>query len=153
MSKWVRVGLAGPGALCECSVTDRVGFRASLSPNDWSAPMADGGFVQTDTVTRRMEGDLMVFQRLDGLWMIDRVGEVANDVEAFDDDAGGAEGEDTVELGTAISRAEVWGLEGDELRAFHARQLRKLGLHARSSGAAALWRIITDFDRFDPWAA
>ncbi|MEZ4392716.1 MAG: hypothetical protein R3A48_16625 [Polyangiales bacterium] len=115
--------------------------------------MADGGFVQTHTVTRRMEGDLMVFQRLDGLWMIDRVGEVANDVEAFDDGDEGVGGEATFELATAISKDEVVGLEGDDLRAFHARQLRKLGLHARSSGAAALWRIITDFDRFDPWAA
>lgn len=115
--------------------------------------MADGGFVQTNTVTRRIEGDLMVFQRLDGLWMIDRVGEVANDVDPFDDADEGVEGAETFELATAISREEVCGLEGDELRAFHARQLRKLGLHARSSGAAALWRIITDFDRFDPWAA
>lgn len=118
--------------------------------------MADGGFFQDSTVTRRMEGALMVFQRLDGLWMIDRLGEAANDVSLVhdepegDDEAASARADD---LATAIAREEVCGLTEDERRAFHARQLRKLGLHPGSTGSAALWRIITDFDRFDPWAA
>jgi len=118
--------------------------------------MADGSFFQDGTVTRRMEGALMVFQRLDGLWMIDRLGEAANDVSLVgeepetEDEAAGARADD---LATAIARDEVCGLNEEERRAFHARQLRKLGLHPGSTGAAALWRIITDFDRFDPWAA
>lgn len=115
--------------------------------------MADGGIVQTDTVTRRMEGALMVFQRLDGLWMIDRVGEVANDVDGWESDEPANDDLLEGDLATSISRDEVRGLEGEELREFHARQMRKLGLHSGSTGAAALWRIITDFDRFDPWVA
>lgn len=120
--------------------------------------MADGGFFQDSTVTRRMEGALMVFQRLDGLWMIDRLGEAANDVSLVHDDRE-TDGDDETasaradDLATAIAREEVCGLNEDERRAFHARQLRKLGLHPGSTGSAALWRIITDFDRFDPWAA
>lgn len=121
--------------------------------------MADGGFFQDSTVTRRMEGALMVFQRLDGLWMIDRLGEAANDVSlvadpaTVDDADEDADGARAADLATAIAREEVGGLTEEERRAFHARQLRKLGLHPGSTGAAALWRIITDFDRFDPWAA
>ena len=57
------------------------------------------------------------------------------------------------DLATAIAREELVGLTESERRNFHARQLRKLGLHAGSNGAAALWQIITDFDRFDPWVA
>lgn len=116
--------------------------------------MADGGFGHGATTTRRFEGALMVFQRLDGLWMIDRLGAPANeqceDPEAACD---APDGDDGADLATAIAREEVLGLTESERRMFHARQLRKLGLHEGGSGAAALWRIITDFDRFDPWAA
>lgn len=116
--------------------------------------MADGGFGHGATVTRRFEGALMVFQRLDGLWMIDRLGAPANeqcegDEEACDEACEASE----LDLATAIAREELAGLTESERRAFHARQLRKLGLHEGGTAASALWRIITDFDRFDPWAA
>ena len=89
-------------------------------------------------VTRQLDGVLMVFSRFDGMWMIDCETTPANDDGPWRDGA------------TAVARADVATLDEAGRRAFHARQLRKLGLAGRGSGAQVLWSMIEDFDRFAP---
>lgn len=111
--------------------------------------MADGGFVHGGTVTRWIDGARWVFQRLDGLWMIDRLGDTGRDDDPDADDTN--DPVHTDDRATAIARVEVQGLDEEERQSFLARQRHKLGLLPGSVGAATLWRVITDFDRFDPW--
>ncbi len=93
---------------------------------------------ETTVVTRQLDGVLMVFSRYEGMWMIDCETEPAND-----------DGE-CREGSTAVARADVAVLDGEARRSFHARQLRKLGLASRGSGARVLWSMIEDFDAFAP---
>lgn len=89
-------------------------------------------------VTRQVDGVLLVFSRFDGMWMIDCETAPANDDGPWGEGA------------TAVARADVAALDEAGRRAFHARQLRKLGLAARGSGAKVLWSMIADFDAFAP---
>lgn len=89
-------------------------------------------------VTRQLDGVLLVFSRFDGMWMIDCESEPANDDGPWADGA------------TAVARDDVATLDEAGRRAFHARQLRKLGLASRGSGAKVLWSMIADFDGFAP---
>lgn len=93
---------------------------------------------ETTVVTRHLDGVLMVFSRYEGVWMIDCETEPANDDGPWGDGS------------TAVGRADVEGLDVEERRSFHARQLRKLGLASRGSGARVLWSMIEDFDGFAP---
>jgi hypothetical protein len=89
-------------------------------------------------VTRQLDGVLMVFSRFDGMWMIDCESTPANDDGPLGDGA------------TAVAREDVATLDAAGRAAFHARQLRKLGLASRGSGAKVLWSMIADFDAFAP---
>ena len=89
-------------------------------------------------VTRQLDGVLLVFSRFDGMWMIDCETAPANDDGPWGDGA------------TAVAREDVATLDEPGRRAFHARQLRKLGLASRGSGAKVLGSMITDFDAFAP---
>lgn len=89
-------------------------------------------------VTRQLDGVLLVFSRFEGMWMVDCESEPAND------DGPWCEG------ATAVARDDVATLDDAGRRAFHARQLRKLGLASRGSGARVLWSMIADFDSFAP---
>lgn len=89
-------------------------------------------------VTRQLDGVLLVFSRFDGMWMIDCESAPANDDGPWADGA------------TAVARDDVATLDEDGRRAFHARQLRKLGLASRGRGATVLWSMIADFDAFAP---
>jgi hypothetical protein len=89
-------------------------------------------------VTRQLDGVLLVFSRFEGMWMIDCESTPAND------DGPWCEG------ATAVARDDVATLDEAGRRAFHARQLRKLGLAARGSGSRVLWSMISDFDAFAP---
>ncbi len=107
-------------------------------------------------VARRLDGVTLIFQRYDGLWMIDRVSEPANergDEECYEVPEGlfecGDE-RDVFDGGTAVTREELAGLGEVERRRYHARQLRKLGLPERGHGARLLWAMISDFERFAP---
>jgi hypothetical protein len=92
-------------------------------------------------VTRKLDGVVLIFRGYNGLWMIDRIAEPAN--ERGD--------EEWIEEGsTAISVDEVWGMSEAQRRSYHARQLRKLGLSERGTGARVLWSMISDFDGFAP---
>ena len=89
-------------------------------------------------VTRRFDGVLLVFSRFEGTWMVDCECEPAND-----DGIG-------CEAATSVARLEVAALDECGRRAFHARQLRKLGLPTRGGAARMLWSMIADFDGFAP---
>ena len=112
-------------------------------------------------VARKLDGVMLIFQRYEDLWMIDRVSEPANergDEEYFDIADGlfsyeASERECACEAfdgGTAVTRAELSGLTELERKRYHARQLRKLGLPERGTGARLLWSMISDFERFAP---
>lgn len=93
---------------------------------------------ETTVVTRQLDGVLMVFSRYEGMWMIDCETAPAND------DGTWREGS------TAVARDDVAALDVEARRSFHARQVRKLGIATRGSGARALWSMIEDFDAFAP---
>ncbi len=102
---------------------------------------------ESTATTRTLDGVTLVFQRYDDLWMIDRVSLAANDQdddETFEETDGGA----CFEQGTAVTRDEVSGRSELDLRRYHARQVRRLGLPARGVGARLLWSMIRDFERF-----
>lgn len=112
----------------------------------------------TAAVARKLDGVLLIFQRYEGVWMIDRVSAPANErgdeelVEVPDsllesDDSWEAMGFDG---GTAVARDELWGLSESQRRRYHERQLRKLGLPERGHGARLLWSMISDFEGFHP---
>lgn len=89
-------------------------------------------------VTRQLDGVLLVFSRYEGMWMIDCESSPANDDGPWREGA------------TAVARDDVATLDHAGRRAFHARQLRKLGLGSRGPGARVLWSMIADFDAFAP---
>ena len=101
------------------------------------------------TVERELDGAVLIFQRLDDLWMIDRVARAANEQDD-DDDAATRDDEQAIDGCTAVARDEVRGLSPDERRRYHARQLRKLALTPSDRGAMLLWSLITDFEHFTP---
>lgn len=121
-------------------------------------------YEMSSAVTRKVDGALLIFQRYEGVWMIDRVSTPANErgdedfVDVPDDllahdalmsDDGTCEspGFDGC---TAVAGDELEGLTEPERRRFHARQLRRLGLPERGLGASVLWAMISDFHGFRP---
>lgn len=113
-------------------------FRASLE----EAPF-DG-----TAITRALDGALLIFQRFEGHWMIDRVSAPANDCD--DEDLERDDEPWCFEGSTAVARDEVVGLCEFDRRRYHARQLRRLGLPARGHASRALWRMISDWESFAP---
>ncbi len=120
---------------------------------------------QAQAVTRELDGVLLVFRACEGLWMIDRVDEPANergdedwiespdgslDEGATDDETGEIPGRWGFEGATAVAFDEIWGMTEAERRSYHARQLRKLGLPDRGRPARLIWSMIEDFDHFKP---
>jgi hypothetical protein len=130
--------------------------------------MADGGSMQmhpTDgaygaTVMHPFDGALLVFQRYGDLWMIDHIpapppsnARSLDDDDVYDD-TGDDDGYDTeassaaMERATAVALDDLVALDGAARRAYHARQLHKLGLAPGSDGARAVWRLLQDPMRF-----
>lgn len=114
---------------------------------------ADGAYGAT--VTHPLDGALLVFQRYGDLWMIDHIPspppsnacafEDDDDADACDDDS--ATGW-AMERATAVALDDLVALDGAARRAYHARQLHKLGLSPGSDGAQAVWRLLRDPVRF-----
>lgn len=105
--------------------------------------------INAKTVERELDGAVLIFQRLDDLWMIDRVSSPANEQDG--DDMSMSDGTEHAFDGcTAVAHDEVRGLSFDERRRYHTRQLRKLALRPSDRGAALLWSLITDFEHFTP---
>lgn len=116
-------------------------------------------YVHDQPVTLSLDGVQLVFRAYDGLWMIDRVAEPANERGDEDDEAleetCDEDTDDRVERcdfegSTAVAHAEVWGMTEEERRSYHDRQLRKLGLPERGRCARLIWSMIEDFDHFAP---
>jgi len=125
--------------------------------------MADGGTMQTysarstrdATVMHPLDGALLVFQRYDDLWMIDHIpAPPPSNAQSLDDDDdldADLEAEAVLDGGdgaTAVAFDELVALDDAGRAAFHARQLRKLGLTPGSPGAGAVWRLVQDPWRF-----
>lgn len=126
--------------------------------------MADGGTMQTHgadgshatTVMHPLDGALLVFQRYDDLWMIDHIpAPPPSNAQSHDDDDDGyaPESDDDAALtasdgATAVAFDELVALDLSAREAFHARQLRKLGLAPDSPGARMVWRLVQDPMRF-----
>ncbi len=101
--------------------------------------MADGMLareIDGACVERKIDGATLVFQRWADVWMIDRLPDL--------DDEGdpGAS--------TAVTRDALASADGLGLMTLRDRQLRRLGLPREGDGAAILWRLVSDFDGFDP---
>ncbi len=123
--------------------------------------MADGGTMQAHgshatTVMHPLDGALLVFQRYDDLWMIDHIpAPPPSNARSHDDDDDGdtSEFDDEAALtasdgATSVAFDELVALDPSGRAAFHARQLRKLGLAPDSPGARMVWRLVQDPMRF-----
>lgn len=106
--------------------------------------------IDATAVAREFGGAVLIFQRHDDLWMIDRVSRAANERDREDDERLDVDDGEDFDGCTAVARDEVHGLTHDERRRFHARQLRKLALRPSDRGAALLWSLISDFEHFAP---
>ncbi len=104
--------------------------------------------MQATPVTRTLDGAVLIFQRYDDLWMIDRVDDAANDCEAYDDDGDATEAPSGAS--TAVGGDELRGLSELEQWRYVRRHLRRLGLPERGVAARVIGAMVRDFESFTP---